>query len=139
MTIPLWNQTLAPLKDRTLPIERVSYTQCVYDPDPERDWPQDIYPSQNPAESDMDYWRRREQWFEDTRRVVLPEPNEFIAPETKPMFNLKEKFTEKGLQIIVKLANIQLTPEKPEYAGGTWHVEGQMVRAHKSPMIGGLC
>ncbi|KAG9041155.1 hypothetical protein FS837_012674, partial [Tulasnella sp. UAMH 9824] len=31
---------------------------------------------------------------------------------------------EKTVQIIVKLANIHLTPEKPEYPGGSWHVEG---------------
>ena len=28
--------------------------------------------------------------------------------------------------MIVKLANIQLTPEKPQYDGGSWHVEGSM-------------
>ena len=28
------------------------------------------------------------------------------------------------LQVIIKLANIVLTPENPAYAGGTWHVEG---------------
>ncbi|KAG9027586.1 hypothetical protein FS837_004221, partial [Tulasnella sp. UAMH 9824] len=28
------------------------------------------------------------------------------------------------VQVIVKLANIHLTPEKPEYPGGSWHVEG---------------
>ena len=28
------------------------------------------------------------------------------------------------LQIIVKVANIHLTPEKPRYKGGSWHVEG---------------
>ncbi|KAG8931783.1 hypothetical protein FRC01_000812 [Tulasnella sp. 417] len=28
------------------------------------------------------------------------------------------------VQVIVKLANIHLTPEKPEYPGGRWHVEG---------------
>ncbi|KAI0717938.1 hypothetical protein C8Q72DRAFT_902417 [Fomitopsis betulina] len=33
-------------------------------------------------------------------------------------------FRGKTMQVIVKLANIVLTPEKPEYAGGTWHVEG---------------
>jgi hypothetical protein len=27
----------------------------------------------------------------------------------------------------VKLANIELTPDKPEYDGGSWHVEGQLV------------
>ena len=28
------------------------------------------------------------------------------------------------LQVFVKLANIVLTPERPEYPGGKWHVEG---------------
>ena len=28
------------------------------------------------------------------------------------------------LQVIVKLANIVLTPERPRYPGGKWHVEG---------------
>ncbi|WOO77774.1 uncharacterized protein LOC62_01G001341 [Vanrija pseudolonga] len=28
------------------------------------------------------------------------------------------------LQVIVQLANIELTPENPEYHGGDWHVEG---------------
>ncbi|KAF9789748.1 hypothetical protein BJ322DRAFT_1203235 [Thelephora terrestris] len=28
------------------------------------------------------------------------------------------------IQCIIKLVNIVLTPEKPEYAGGNWHVEG---------------
>ncbi|KAJ3131728.1 hypothetical protein HDU90_008110 [Geranomyces variabilis] len=27
-------------------------------------------------------------------------------------------------QVIVKIANIELTPEKPKYAGGSWHLEG---------------
>lgn len=31
----------------------------------------------------------------------------------------------RSLQVIVKLANIVLTPEKPEYPGGKWHVEGK--------------
>jgi hypothetical protein len=42
--------------------------------------------------------------------------------------DLARDYAKRGLQIIVKLANIHLTPEKPEYAGGTWHVEGQLVR-----------
>lgn len=33
---------------------------------------------------------------------------------------------DKKLQVIVKLANIHLTPEKPEYKGGSWHVEGHL-------------
>ncbi|CAE6521604.1 unnamed protein product [Rhizoctonia solani] len=36
------------------------------------------------------------------------------------------KYTLGGrtIQVIVKLANIHLTPEKPKYGGGSWHVEG---------------
>ena len=32
-----------------------------------------------------------------------------------------------AFQAIAKLANIHLTPEKPRYEGGSWHVEGQLV------------
>ena len=39
---------------------------------------------------------------------------------------LKNRISLKGrtLQIFVKLANIVLTTERPEYPGGKWHVEG---------------
>ncbi|TQW11586.1 WD40 repeat 2 [Cordyceps javanica] len=30
------------------------------------------------------------------------------------------------IQVIVKLANIHLSPEKPTYDGGSWHIEGQL-------------
>ncbi|KAK8932291.1 hypothetical protein VCV18_000825 [Metarhizium anisopliae] len=33
---------------------------------------------------------------------------------------------EAAKQIIVKLANIHLTPDKPSYDGGSWHIEGQL-------------
>ena len=41
--------------------------------------------------------------------------------------DLIKDFAKRGLQVIVKLTNIHLTLEKPEYAGGTWHMEGQLV------------
>jgi hypothetical protein len=37
-------------------------------------------------------------------------------------------FREKGMQVIVKLANIHLTPEKSTYDGGSWHVEVLLIR-----------
>ncbi|THC95070.1 hypothetical protein EYZ11_005465 [Aspergillus tanneri] len=40
--------------------------------------------------------------------------------------DLHKQFAQKGLQVIFKLANIELAPEKPDYEGGIWHVEGQM-------------
>ena len=41
-------------------------------------------------------------------------------------YSQKEKLELRGqtLQVIVKIANIQLTPENPNYEGGSWHVEG---------------
>jgi hypothetical protein len=37
--------------------------------------------------------------------------------------NLEEEFRDRGLQVIIKLASVELTPEKPEYNGGSWHLE----------------
>ncbi|EPT01734.1 hypothetical protein FOMPIDRAFT_1048621 [Fomitopsis schrenkii] len=52
-------------------------------------------------------------------------------PDSKPAYDgglddVKKTINLRGrtLQLIVKLANIVLTPEKPEYPGGKWHVEG---------------
>lgn len=55
-------------------------------------------------------------------RPILPVPiPKFKAPEApKDVIDLKGE----KLQVIVKLANIELTPEKPKYGGGAWHVEG---------------
>jgi hypothetical protein len=46
-------------------------------------------------------------------------PRVFLPPEEHPLP------ADKRLQVIVKLANIHLTPEKPRYDGGSWHFEGQ--------------
>ncbi|KAF9040864.1 hypothetical protein BJ165DRAFT_1613435 [Panaeolus papilionaceus] len=58
--------------------------------------------------------------------VVLPEPNPFQPTKRVLKTNLREQFGSSGLQVIVKLANIELSPEKPEYGGGSWHLEGQL-------------
>ncbi|KAG0257337.1 hypothetical protein BG011_004011 [Mortierella polycephala] len=49
--------------------------------------------------------------------LIIPE---FVPREERQKYEL----TGKPLQVIVKLANIELTPENPKYKGGTWHVEG---------------
>ena len=64
----------------------------------------------------------------DDALIEQPEPDVFEPPiEPDPIINLKEEHAKNGLQIIVKLANIHLTPENPSYEGGSWHVEGQLV------------
>lgn len=47
------------------------------------------------------------------------------GPPTYPI-SLESKFREQGLQVIVKLASIELSPDKPEYDGGNWHLEGTL-------------
>jgi hypothetical protein len=39
---------------------------------------------------------------------------------------LQDTFRKQGLQVIVKLASIELTPDKLSYAGGSWHIEGML-------------
>ncbi|KAH7391984.1 hypothetical protein BKA66DRAFT_525811 [Pyrenochaeta sp. MPI-SDFR-AT-0127] len=59
-----------------------------------------------------------------------PEPGDFASLDvTAEAIEDKFRFLGEGdkkIQVIVKLANIHLTPEKPEYDGGSWHIEGQL-------------
>ncbi|RFU79345.1 hypothetical protein TARUN_2881 [Trichoderma arundinaceum] len=64
------------------------------------------------------------EWAEG-RDAILPEPVEFEDIDYSPPERLREKFKEHGLQVIVKMASIELTPEKPDFHSGSWHVEGQ--------------
>lgn len=103
---------------------------------------------EEPREEDEEYTSDYEEsdrgvrdmdWFDRTHPMQLPDP----APE--PVLKLRPEHVRTGaagssepgpfsgiatlpgrLQVIVKLANIHLTPEKPTYDGGSWHVEGQL-------------
>jgi hypothetical protein len=119
---------------------------------------EDDRPQQEDDEDSDAYGERRDEWESSIRRVVLPNPGKFIAPEPTEvgslaisigfpllypslsqrsfsdvdmqygdLVDLKRDYASQGLQIIVKLANIELTPNKPTYEGGSWHVEGQLV------------
>ncbi|KAI6782114.1 uncharacterized protein J7T54_002351 [Emericellopsis cladophorae] len=87
-------------------------------------------------------------WYNSTHSLGLPEPDpEKVSFDLKASEDVnKDKFFEdlfhgdvdkdfrngtweKGesrIQVIVKLANIHLTPDSPSYPGGTWHTEGQL-------------
>ncbi|KAK0637448.1 hypothetical protein B0T17DRAFT_480833 [Bombardia bombarda] len=60
------------------------------------------------------------------RDPILTEPKEFKPLVYKSKENLLENFADSGLQVIVKMASIELTPEKPDFPVGGWHIEGQM-------------
>jgi hypothetical protein len=57
----------------------------------------------------------------------IPDPSwEDITYSPEEGTLLKDRFAHSGLQIIVKLASIELTPDKPDFPAGGWHIEGQM-------------
>ncbi|KAF9519029.1 hypothetical protein BS47DRAFT_1388453 [Hydnum rufescens UP504] len=88
---------------------------------------EDEGPHREEGESENTFYYRRFQWMEEVREVVHPEPGEFVPPPVGvDDVDLRRDFGSSGLQIIVKLANIQLTPEEPLYDGGSWHIEGQL-------------
>ncbi|BDD57675.1 hypothetical protein MAP00_003021 [Monascus purpureus] len=114
-TIPLWDVVLTHVENE---YKRIEYYQVNYLDHPEPE----------PVQDDGDdYWERYSE-RESRRPIEIPEPDEFEPSQVTPCkkINLRERFAETGLQVIVKLANIELTPEKPEYDGGSWHVEGQL-------------
>ncbi|KAI0689899.1 hypothetical protein C8T65DRAFT_588313 [Cerioporus squamosus] len=67
-------------------------------------------------------WKQIEEWEETYRWPLIPEPPPFQPPSDDGRRTLSLK--GRTLQVIVKMANIVLTPEKPRYEGGAWHVEG---------------
>lgn len=88
-------------------------------------------PAENEDQLDeYDIYELNDDWVRDNRTLSMPDlENEYGArAESNPsgIVDLRDEFEEEGLQIIVKLANIHLTPEKPNYDGGSWHIEGQL-------------
>ncbi|KAF5715714.1 Armadillo-like helical [Fusarium mundagurra] len=81
--------------------------------------------------SEKEVKRHDLRWFYKTCPVVAPEPSpepklKFCAKDVKPMgffHNILPETGPKRLQVTFKLANICLTPENPNYPGGSWHTE----------------
>lgn len=126
------------------------YNRPVDEDEPERDedepW-EDEYPGSERE-------RRDKIWFKETHMPDIPEMEEPPAksgkeedegeeeegdgdgdddtPHHSYKFNAANVKTSgffnnaSRIQVIVKLANIHLTPESPSYDGGSWHTEGQL-------------
>lgn len=64
--------------------------------------------------------------------IELPDPETYVRCERKTteegLAKYEQMLAEKKLQVIVKLANIHLSPEKPSYDGGSWHIEVSYAR-----------
>jgi len=91
---------------------------------------------QEEDEAAEDYYDRLDAW-RDNIQINYPEPGDFkppaerlehphkgsiASPDLHPSFQLR-RFPK--MQIIVKITSVELTPEKPTYPGGSWHVEGK--------------
>ncbi|MGQ5637760.1 MULTISPECIES: DUF4246 domain-containing protein [unclassified Streptomyces] len=121
--LPLWEKVLTDLRHpRPLRIEADPYGW--YDSEPE-------YPDKASYSDDEAYaeavraWEEaQDEWWEN-RRPVVPDAPVFTPPES-PDDTARVDLRGRRLQVIVKLATIQLTPDKPEYPGGSWHVEGML-------------
>ncbi|MGW7312489.1 DUF4246 domain-containing protein [Streptomyces sp. NPDC054865] len=120
---PLLENVLTDLRHpRPLRIEADAYGW--YDSEPE-------YPNKSAYSDDEAYaearraWERaQDEWWQN-RSPVVPDAPAFTPP-VSPDASARVDLRGSRLQVIVKLATIHLTPEKPEYAGGSWHVEGML-------------
>ncbi|KAK4153505.1 hypothetical protein C8A00DRAFT_15264 [Chaetomidium leptoderma] len=76
----------------------------------------------------------REEKKARTDRLKWREICDPLLPEVADIRNityeieqtLSDRFRDTGLQVIVKMASIELTPEEPDFPAGGWHIEGQM-------------
>ncbi|KDE78354.1 hypothetical protein AO1008_04742 [Aspergillus oryzae 100-8] len=110
-TIPLWEKSLS---SRHFEEDRIKYTEVKYG--------EHLEPEPIPEDA---YYEPLEAW-DASRPIILPEPHE--ETEYKRV-DLRKEFPGQRIQVIVKLANIELTPESPDYEGGSCHIEGQLVGA----------
>ncbi|TPX16400.1 uncharacterized protein E0L32_004049 [Thyridium curvatum] len=85
-----------------------------------------------PEDNDGDDYKwtdEYEEWWTQHRIIKFREPDDFKPFAEQVDLSARLDFTREfpdGLQVIFKLANIHLTPEKPRYGGGTWHIEGAL-------------
>ncbi|KAG8889669.1 hypothetical protein FRB99_003966, partial [Tulasnella sp. 403] len=66
----------------------------------------------------------RKNWNNQVQALALPTVP--LAGYTEDISQRNSRYSIQGriVQIIVKIASIHLTPDKPEYPGDSWHVEG---------------
>ncbi|KAF8601402.1 hypothetical protein BDV93DRAFT_585536, partial [Ceratobasidium sp. AG-I] len=98
------------------------------------EYPNSPQPSFGNFEDRGKFDRACDEW--EKRRIIhAPDIVHDYVPgsleERKTWYSLAGK----KIQVIVKLANIYLTPENPEYTGGSWHIEGM---SNESIVVSGI-
>ncbi|MFF4263472.1 DUF4246 domain-containing protein [Streptomyces virginiae] len=120
---PLWENVLTDLR-HPRPVRIQADPYGWYDSEPE--YPnKSSYSDAEAYKAALGAWEQaQDDWWEN-RSPVIPDAPEFTAPEM-PDASARVDLRGRRLQVIVKLATIHLTPDKPEYPGGSWHVEGML-------------
>ena len=120
--IPLWERVLSDTRRPLLPFRTVSEVEgslpdCLFgDDDPP--WVHDS--EEEEYNADRDAWLLKHD-------LKLPEAREKYTGDLDVMKTPTVSLKGSTIQCIIKLANIVLTPERPKYPGGKWHVEGAWV------------
>ena len=73
------------------------------------------------AEMDDDDY---EEYYDMRIPLDIPLPDNFPVEEAEKFIYKRVNLKNTHLQVIVKMASIELSPDKPVYRGGSWHVEG---------------
>ena len=118
--LPLFENVLADLH-RLQRVRIQTESRSWHEGEPAGPWNPEIeYPDDAVEvwEEAMDAWRAN-------RVPIIPDAPVFTAP-VPPGDSDRVDLRGRRLQVIVKLAAIHLTPDRPEYSGGVWHVEGMM-------------
>ena len=140
--IPAWNLTLTELFKEERKAEGYQPKELTHGYYPPRihvkgmpDWKVDepvVPEGEDPETYDTDFVSIEYGVNWERSGLVQPKPSEEtynarrkLYKQTVPI-DLRNQFANTGPQIIVKLANIHLSPENPVYEGGKWHIEGQL-------------
>ena len=115
--VPLWERVLSDLRKPLLPLRTKSKVEgslpgCVFDG------------TYRPGieDEDEEYEANKDAWLS---KMVLKLPDAKVyTGDLDAMKSPTVSLNGTTIQCIIKLANIVLTPEKPEYPGGKCHVEG---------------
>ncbi|KAJ7690130.1 hypothetical protein B0H17DRAFT_1290812 [Mycena rosella] len=129
--VPLWERVLSSLRNDPVPA-RVIHTAtdgipCIWSGGAKK-----LLDSADETHRDQDY----DGWLEgrlNSGSLVLPEAHAEYRDMLKG--DLTVTLSKSTIQVIVKPANIVLTPEKPEYPGGIWHVEGMATESIVSTFV----
>ncbi|QNP61497.1 DUF4246 domain-containing protein [Streptomyces genisteinicus] len=120
---PLWENVLTDLR-HPRPLRITADPYGWYDSEPEHP-DEDAYSDDDAYDEAVLAWEEAmDDWWE-TRSPVVPDAPDFVPPVPADA-SARVDLRGRRLQVIVKLATIHLTPEKPEYPGGSWHVEGML-------------